>query len=323
VAAPPVKKKGRGKKASTKQASGPAQGPIGNTGGVYVPVPKPNTGGGPTKIPIVPESEEEKGFLEKTHGELQTKIDDWVAAQGDNKLAMAGGALATALNAVFFPTAWYEVVPAGKALKLVKKGKEGIEAADKARKTEKAQDKAKDAKKAGENSGGTVKGKKRKPSRRCELVPYDELQCEEGQEAHHVVPDWMLRLGKRGGPERIPDMPSLEKGPAICLEGGSGKEHNTAHKHTDKPAQRIAKGGGATGTPGTLKLGQSKKVSARAIEKATGGPGKGGCSKEDIQQQLDQMIKAPDDSAVRGVRDARKVTQSMKDVLNPTGPKGK
>jgi hypothetical protein len=169
MAAPPIKKTGKGSKASAQKATEPAQGPIGNTGGVYVPVPQPNQSGGPTKIPIVPEGEEEKGFLEKKQASLQKGIDDWVETQGDSKLAMAGGALATALNQVFFPTAWYELIPAGKALKLVKKGKEGIEAANKARKaeeaakdvkkTEKAADKAQDAKKAEANSGGSKKGK--------------------------------------------------------------------------------------------------------------------------------------------------------------------
>lgn len=126
---------------------------------------------------------------------------------------------------------------------------------------------------AGGGGNGTVikKKGKRKPKRRCELVPYDELQCEPGQEAHHVIPDWMLQLGKRGGLERIAGLPDLASGPAICLEGGSGKEHNTAHKHTDRPAQRIAKNGAASGIAGTLKLGQAKAISARAIEKATGG----------------------------------------------------
>lgn len=129
MAAPPIKKTGKGRKAQPKQASEPAQGPIGNTGGVYVPVPQPNLSGGPTKIPIVPEGAEEKGFLEKQQGALQQGIDDWVESQGDSKLAMAGGALATALNQVFFPTAWYELIPASKTFKLVKKGKEGIASA--------------------------------------------------------------------------------------------------------------------------------------------------------------------------------------------------
>lgn len=157
---------------------------------------------------------------------------------------------------------------------------------------------------------------KRKPKRRCELVPYDELQCEPGQQAHHVVPDWMLRMGKRGGEERIPGMPSLESGPAICLEGGSGQAHNVAHRHTDRPAERIARSGRATGMAGTLKLGQAKVISARAIEKATGGKQGGGCDRQDIRQQLNQHFRSPDDTALRGVKDAKKVSDSIRALLN-------
>jgi hypothetical protein len=144
----------------------------------------------------------------------------------------------------------------------------------------------------GGNDGTRIRPtRKRKPRWRCELVPYDELQCGPGQEAHHVIPDWMLRMGKRGGNERIPDMPSLAKGPAICLEKGAGKPHTTAHKHTDRPAQRIARSGRASGTPGTITLGQAKGISSRAIEKATGGKGKGGCEKADIRKQLDEQFE--------------------------------
>lgn len=178
-------------------------------------------------------------------------------------------------------------------------------------------------KQAGKNGGEggdkppTGKQKaKRKPKRRCELVPYDELQCEPGQQAHHVVPDWMLRIGKRDGSERIPGMPSLESGPAICLEGGGGKAHNVAHRHTDRPAERIARSGRSTGMAGTLKLGQAKVISARAIEKATGGEKGGGCDRQDIRQQLNQHFRNSDDAPIRGVKDARKVSDSIRDLLN-------
>ena len=103
---------------------------------------------------------------------------------------MAGGALATALNQVFFPTAWYELVPVGRVFKLAKKGKEGIEAAIKAKKTEQAAEaavkeaklakeaadakkaaeakKAEDAKKAGDNGWGRIEGRKKKsPEEAC------------------------------------------------------------------------------------------------------------------------------------------------------------
>lgn len=176
---------------------------------------------------------------------------------------------------------------------------------------------AAEVKAAGGSGGAYVKGKtKRRPSRRCELVPYNELECPPGNDKHHVVPDWMLRQGKRGGPERIPDMPSLDEGPAICLENGSGKEHNTAHKHTDRPAVRVGREGTATGTPGTITLGQAKKISARAIEKSTGGPKKGGCSRADIQKQLDEQFKAHNDAVLRAVKDARRVTDEIKNATN-------
>lgn len=213
---------------------------------------------------------------------------------------------------------------AAGAAKDVAKGagaaKDARKGADAAKDAGKAGDAGKGAGKpaAGGGGNGTVikKKAKRKPKRRCELVPYNELQCEPGQEAHHVIPDWMLRLGKRGGLERIAGLPDLASGPAICLEGGSGKEHNTAHKHTDRPAQRIAKNGAASGIAGTLKLGHAKAISARAIEKATGGKKGGGCDRADIKKQLTESFKAPDETLLRGVKNARSVTQAIKDVLS-------
>jgi hypothetical protein len=65
-------------------------------------------------------------------------------------------------------------------------------------------------------------------------------------------------------------------------------------------------------------------ISSRAIEKATGGKGGGGCcAREDIQQQLDQQFKAHNDTLLRGVKDAKKVTDEIKNAVNPSGTKGK
>lgn len=277
-----------------------------------------------------PETADERGRLQRIKDGIDEGIDQYVEASGSSTTSMVLGAAAKAVNEVFMPTAIYEIIPVGKVFKF---GKKATDAVGITKKGEKAADAGKAQGKAGNKAdagggqgrgkdgggGGRIKGKKkRKPSRRCELVPYDELECEPGQEAHHVVPDWMLRLGKRGGPARIPDMPSLAKGPAICLEGGSGKEHNTAHKHTDRPAQRVAKGGRATGTAGTITLGQGKAISSRAIEKATGGKKGGGCDRKDIQKQLDEQFKAHNDTVLRGVKDARKVTEAIKNATKRT-----
>jgi hypothetical protein len=66
-----------------------------------------------------------------------------------------------------------------------------------------------------------------------------------------------------------------------------------------------------------LQLGQAKTISARAIEKSTGGSKNGGCSREDIKKQLDEMVKAPDDLPIRGVKDARKVTEKISKAIKP------
>ena len=319
----------------------PPPGPLGNTQGKIVPDTQPNPGG--ESAPPIKPTEKEKSWWQRWGSEfIHTGLDIIGLIPVAGELADGANALiylaeGDTVNAAISAAA---MVPgAGMAATGAKIGKKAAgavaegaakkaereaaeELAEKAQKeaAEKAEKEAieKSTKKADGNSGGYDKGrKKRRPGRRCELVPYKELQCDEGQEAHHVVPDWMLRLGKRGGLERIPGMPSLEEGPAICLEKGGGKEHNTAHKHTDRPAARIGKSGRATGTPGTLRLGQAKAISSRAIEKATGGPGKGGCAREDIRRQLDEQFRAHNDAILRAVKDARKVTEEMIQAIKP------
>jgi hypothetical protein len=84
---------------------------------------------------------------------------------------------------------------------------------------------------------------------------------------------------------------------------------------TDRPAQRVAKSGKATGTAGTITLGQGKAISSRAIEKATGGKNGGGCDRKDIQKQLDEQFKAHNDTLLRGVKDSRRVTDAIKNAV--------
>lgn len=335
--------------AAKKDASGDK--PVGtNATGIITPETASNTPGAPTNPPVKPETPQEQGWLEKA-GELLAKgeigvlnqakdavsggIDAAVNAAGGGWLAQGVGAIAKGANDVLFPTNVIDLIPGGKILSggtkavklgekvLAKVGKDGAksttEAATKATAKEGAREAAeKQIKDAGSKDGARAHRKpKRKPARRCELVPYDELECDAENDRHHVVPDWMLRMGKRGSPTTIPDMPSLGSGLAICLENGTGKTHTTAHKHTDRVAERIGKGGKATGIPGTIQLGQAKVIAARAIEKATGGgKGKGGCDRADIQDQLDKQFRAPNDALLRGVKDARKVTDEIRGALN-------
>ena len=307
-------------------------GPLGNTQGKIVPQTQSNPGG--QSAPPIRPTEKEKSWWQRWGSELvHTGLDVIGLIPGVGELADGANALlylaeGDKVNAAISAAA---MVPgAGMAATTAKVGKKlaGAAAEGAAKKAgretaeelaEKAKKEAIETKKAGGNSGGYDKGrKKRRPGRRCELVPYKELQCDEGQEAHHVVPDWMLRLGKRGGPERIPGMPSLEDGPAICLEKGGGKEHNTAHRHTDRPAARIGRSGRATGTPGTFRLGQAKAISSRAIEKAT----KGGCARADIRRQLDEHFRAHNDAILRAVKDARNVTEEIRNITTRTQGKG-
>ena len=263
---PKPKGVGRGKRSDVKNASGAAQGPIGNTTGVYVPKPDPNLSGGATKVPIIAETEEEKGYLEKKQEELQGAIDKWVESQGDSKAAMATGALATALNSVFFPTAWYEVIPAGKALKLVKKGKKAIDkaidaekAAEKLKAEQKAAEKlkkakeAEEAKKAKANSGGKVDPKKQKPHADCgKFEKYNKQPKNNGLEKDHTPSGKALekatlaKLRKLPGfkllsPDQIKSIvnsvknnaPTIAVPPDVHSEGNTWRGKNTAKRSSD------------------------------------------------------------------------------------------
>jgi hypothetical protein len=73
----------------------------------------------------------------------------------------------------------------------------------------------------------------------CIVGPYNQIKdkCSEGQQAHHIIPDTLNRTSNRAqgakGIGRIPGMPSLAGGPAICLTGHAatdGTQHHEAHK---------------------------------------------------------------------------------------------
>lgn len=111
------------KKAKVKPNRYKKPGPIGNTQGIVVPKTDPGPSGGNVRPPVIPETPEEKNFLEKAKDGLQGKIDAAVEKAGDNKVAMAAGALGTALNEVFFPTALWELIPVGKLGKDCQEGR--------------------------------------------------------------------------------------------------------------------------------------------------------------------------------------------------------
>ena len=73
----------------------------------------------------------------------------------------------------------------------------------------------------------------------CIVGSYDDIKdkCPDGHQAHHIVPDYCARIGNRvqgmAGINRIPNMPSFDDGPSICLEGHArtpNSAHNVAHQ---------------------------------------------------------------------------------------------
>jgi hypothetical protein len=89
----------------------------------------------------------------------------------------------------------------------------------------------------------------------CEVKRYGGLTCPEGEQAHHIVPDSLLRYGNRSegeaGLKRIDGMPSFRDGMAVCLTGQASDPtsgHGIAHSVTDP---LIAAAGAAAPIPGT------------------------------------------------------------------------
>jgi len=180
-------------------------------------------------------------------------------------MAMAGGALATALNQVLFPTAVWELVPVGKVFKLGKKGKEAAEAALEARKAKKAQEaadkakaaeKTKDAKKAGDKDGGRVDPKKQKPHEDCgKLEKYSKQPKNNGLEKDHTPSGKALEKATREELMKRRDFKKLSKDmiesivesvknnaltiavpPDVHSEGNTWRSKNTSDRSTTDSA---------------------------------------------------------------------------------------
>lgn len=83
----------------------------------------------------------------------------------------------------------------------------------------------------------------------CIVGKYSKIKdkCAVGQQAHHIIGDSLNRTSNRPqgakGIGRIPGMPSLADGPAICLQGHAkveGSEHNVGHEG-DKEIRKLSK----------------------------------------------------------------------------------
>ena len=95
----------------------------------------------------------------------------------------------------------------------------------------------------GDNNGAKVRSEGK--SNECDIKPYRDRDCESGYEAHHIVPDFVLRTGNRkegiAGKKRIFENPEFKfnDGPTICLpghdfQGAQPNAHRQVHAITDK-----------------------------------------------------------------------------------------
>ncbi len=153
------------KKAKVKPNRYKKPGPMGNTEGVVYPQTDLGPPGGNVKPPVIPETPEEKNFMEKFKDGVDDWIDKKVEGSGYSQATMIAGATGKALNELVTPTQWWEAIPGGKQVKVAGKG---VKAAKGLIKGEKAAEAAKDVKKAsGKGSGGRVDGKNKKDRDPC------------------------------------------------------------------------------------------------------------------------------------------------------------
>ena len=147
----------------------------GNTWGkVSGDTPKSTVKAGAANPPV-----DETNILEDAQASTKSAIDDWVESTGYNQGAMVAGAVATAVAEVFMPTAWWELVPVGKAAKVLKKGGEAVGVLKKGEDTAEA---AKDAGKTQSGGGGNDAQVKKKKKMKCgEYGKYGKLKQKTGE----------------------------------------------------------------------------------------------------------------------------------------------
>ncbi len=139
----------------------------------------------------------------------------------------------------------------------------------------------------------------------CIVGRYGSIRgtCGTGRQAHHIVPDYTLRYGPRptnvaNDNQRIPGMPSMLDGMAVCLSGNArvtGDEHHAAHVVTD--ALISASGAGPGPLWGTTTLGTVRQASnAGIIQALSNDPA---CAARAIAASEAQFAGLPNDRLLR------------------------
>ncbi len=116
------------------------------------------------------------------------------------------------------------------------------------------------------------------------MGPYKDLKCPKNHHAHHIVPDFALRYGKRNdATSRTAGALSLNEGPSICLPGKSKarkgvkvpSKHVVAHQNTDPLikglGENLGKGKTVDGVhfpEGTAPLSEVKEKSIEGVSNA-------------------------------------------------------
>lgn len=141
----------------------------------------------------------------------------------------------------------------------------------------------------------------------CNPGAHGKNDCPPGQDSHHIIADYILRLGTRKAPgARVPGAPSLDEGPAICL---TEDEHRQVHRLMDNA---IRTAGGASGTVPFEKV---KQIAYDALGKA-----KPDC-KGKFEAATDEFFKKiSNDALVRAYKSASKaVKAAAREALKASG----
>jgi hypothetical protein len=274
-------------------------GPIGNAPGKIYPDTESNPNG--RTAPAIVPTPKEKGWWERwgsdvVHGALDVggffpvlgAIPDLINAgvyAAEGNYAQAGISAVAAIpfggDAVAAGNIGVKVGKrAAKELEEVaakRTAKELEEQAAKRAAKEAEQKAAKEAEEAAAKKGGKDKG-----NPRCILRPYrvgGVDTCKPDRTGHHVVPDRVFRVGKRGSARIDGGIPE-DDGLVICVDGANldrSKEHGQIHALYDKAevaaAVLTAANAAAKGlpvTPGTAPLGALEVAGALAAGKVTG-----------------------------------------------------